>query len=209
LLIAYYEDLPQPSYFWRLWLFSEPGSYPTPTPSATWTLTYTPSQTPTITPSSPPEAAPQRNRIEDPEVALSWLPISGTAFYELQVAQDPAFSQIVFADNAIPGAQTNRTTSALPDGLYYWRVRARFMNGDTTGWSAVDSFAVVVATATASPTITWTPSLTPSHTLTLTPSLTASLTLTKTPTLTPTLTRTPTMTYTYSGPPTEPGGGQT
>jgi len=172
LLIAYYEDLPQPSYFWRLWLFSEPGSYPTPTPSATWTLTYTPSvtytpsQTPTITPSSPPEAAPQRNRIEDPEVALSWLPISGTAFYELQVAQDPAFSQIVFADNAIPGAQTNRTTSALPDGLYYWRVRARFMNGDTTGWSAVDSFAVVVATATASPTITWTPSLTPSLTLT-------------------------------------------
>lgn len=172
LLIAYYDDYTPPQSVSRLWLFSEPGSYPTPTPSATWTLTYTPSatytpsQTPTITPSSPPEAAPQRNRFEVAQVSLSWSPISGAAFYELQVAQDPAFSQIVFADNAIPGAQTNRTTSALPDGLYYWRVRARFMNGDTTGWSAVDSFAVVVATATASPTITWTPSLTPSLTLT-------------------------------------------
>lgn len=131
------------------------------------------------------------------------------AFYELQIARDGAFSQLVFADSAIPGVVVNLTTPTLPDGVYYWRVRARFMNGVTTGWSAVDSFAVVGATATASPTITLTPSLTPSLTLTLTPSLTASHTLTRTPTPTATSTLTPTMTFTYSGPPTEPGGGQT
>lgn len=215
LLIAYYDDFTSAQWLSRLWLFSEPGSYPTPTPSATWTLTYTPSatytpsHTPTITPSSPAEAAPQRNRFDDPEVALSWLPSSNAAFYELQIARDGAFSQLVFADSAIPGAVVNLTTPALPDGVYYWRVRARFMNGVTTGWSTVDSFAVVGATATASPTITLTPSLTPSLTLTLTPSLTASHTLTRTPTPTATSTLTPTMTFTYSGPPTEPGGGQT
>lgn len=123
------------------------------------------------------------------------------AFYELQIARDGAFSQLVFADSAIPGVVVNLTTPALPDGVYYWRVRAHFMNGDTTGWSAVDSFAVVVAVATTSPTITLTPSLTPS--------LRASHTLTRTPTPTATSTLTPTMTFTYSGPPTEPGGGQT
>jgi len=36
----------------------------------------------------------------------------------------------------------------LSDGFYYWRVRAVLGNGQFSPWSGVDTFAVMIPTAT-------------------------------------------------------------
>jgi hypothetical protein len=158
-LITYYDNSIPSSNLYRLWLFSEPASYPTPTPSATFTATITltptqtptptatllPSKTPTPAPSSPPNTAPQRNRFTEATVTLTWLPVAQVSTYEIQVAADQAFRQQVFIQDNIPAGTLSATTFGLPNGLYYWRVRARLPNGQFGAWSAVESFIMEAA----------------------------------------------------------------
>jgi len=117
---------------------------PTLTPSITLTpsATYTPSRTPTVTPSSPPGAAPQRNRSDISIVALRWMPVANATGYEIHVARNSAFSPTIFADNSLPASQVSINTTPLPNGTYYWRVRARDLNGTWGAWSQVDTFVV-------------------------------------------------------------------
>ncbi len=110
----------------------------TPTPSAT----PTPSRTPTVTPSSPPGAAPQRNRSDISIVALRWMPVANATGYEIRVARNSAFSPTIFADNSLTASQVSINTTPLPNGTYYWRVRARDLNGTWGAWSQVDTFVV-------------------------------------------------------------------
>jgi hypothetical protein len=124
-----------------------PSPTTTSTPSLTFTATPTPTQTltPTFTPSSPPNAAPQRNRFTTSPFTLTWMGTAGQNLYELQIALDASFQQVVYMNNAVLGRSAE---VYLSNGFYYWRVRAVLGNDQFSPWSGVDTFAVMVPTAT-------------------------------------------------------------
>ncbi len=64
---------------------------------------------------------------------------TGIQNYDVQVASDAAFTSIQFSATVVA---TSATTSALLDGLYYWRVRSRDRAGNLSAWSATRSFTV-------------------------------------------------------------------
>jgi len=75
---------------------------------------------------------------------LTWSGVSGATGYVLQVADQPSFSTLAYENTAL-GAGVFADIASLPsEGLYYWRVRARFANGSFSAWSAVDQFVVDV-----------------------------------------------------------------
>jgi hypothetical protein len=185
LFLVFFQDILYQGPLGPMMLYSEdltvlnPTLTPTITPSPTITmspsLTLTPSRTASITPSSLANAPAQRNRFDVPEVSLFWSPVGSASEYELQIASDSAFSQIVYQESGIIAPQVSLL---LNDGRYYWRVRAQLSGARLTNWSAVDSFVVLAETDTPTPT------------LTLTPSVTLTLTTTRTPSATPTMTPT-------------------
>lgn len=62
-------------------------------------------------------------------VNMSWSSVDGAVAYHLQVATDPAFVMLAFADSQIAG--TSRAVGPLqPMTKYYWRVRARLTGQD-------------------------------------------------------------------------------
>lgn len=68
---------------------------------------------------------------------LSWEPLAGAASYEVQVASDAAFSNVV-SSGTVTG--TSFTTGSLQaDTIYFWRVRGANICGDG-GFSASRSF---------------------------------------------------------------------
>jgi hypothetical protein len=66
---------------------------------------------------------------------FSWAPVRHTAHYEFQLAADRKFASIM----AGGGIKTNNTAAtlekAIPDGTYYWRVRAVSMADAAGRWS--------------------------------------------------------------------------
>jgi hypothetical protein len=92
---------------------------------------------------SPPNATPSRNRHETPTPTLAWGRVSGALAYEVQVSASPAFTPLAFSAAPTPD-QLEIATSPLPDGQYYWRVRARLSSGAWGPWSAADSFVIDV-----------------------------------------------------------------
>jgi hypothetical protein len=75
-------------------------------------------------------------------VNLDWNdstdPGSGVAKYEVQVDNNSDFSSPLFSDD--PVASHTITGDDLPDGLLYWRVRAKDVAGNYSAWSQISSF---------------------------------------------------------------------
>jgi hypothetical protein len=70
---------------------------------------------------------------------LTWNSVSGATGYRIQVAANPSFTTALRA--ADPTGTSYAVSPALPDGLYYWRVRA--LNSDGLGpWSSPRQFTV-------------------------------------------------------------------
>ncbi len=61
------------------------------------------------------------------QVSFFWQPVTGAASYELQVANSATFTPPLVLDRRSPA--TRSTTSTLPAGSLFWRVRAM----DSTG----------------------------------------------------------------------------
>ncbi len=92
---------------------------------------------------SPAGAAPQRNYYTVNDVMLSWARVTWALDYEIQVANDPGFANLV-SSAILPPNTLEHPVNDLPNSTYYWRVRAR-VNAATWGnWSAVDTFIVDV-----------------------------------------------------------------
>ncbi|MBL8163229.1 MAG: PD40 domain-containing protein [Anaerolineae bacterium] len=87
---------------------------------------------------------PVRNLFTTSTPTLTWTAVRFAALYEIQVDDNEDFSSPEYANAAIPSTQLQVMTSALADGLYYWRVRAINGNGLTGLWSAVDTFVLDV-----------------------------------------------------------------
>jgi len=71
--------------------------------------------------------------------AFSWTPVAGADSYEFQVAADRNFNAPVLGRGE--GSFATRNTRAtlkktLPNGTYWWRVRATTKSGDTSPWTA-------------------------------------------------------------------------
>lgn len=71
-------------------------------------------------------AVPVLNRYETGTPTLSWTPISWADFYEIQVDDSRSFTTpLVYHNDTIPATITSFTLpNPLPNGTYYWRVRA-------------------------------------------------------------------------------------
>jgi hypothetical protein len=65
---------------------------------------------------------------------FSWDRVEGAESYDLQVDDDPGFGNLdISTVNTKQNTYTNKDT--LPNGTYYWRVRARRNGGITNEWS--------------------------------------------------------------------------
>jgi hypothetical protein len=97
-----------------------------------------------------PPAAPELQSPADnvrgilEETELEWRAVDGAGFYNLQIASDPEFSDIIFEE---PGIRENTfTLNDLQQGHveYFWRVRAK-NSGGPGDYSPVWSFTTAVA----------------------------------------------------------------
>lgn len=77
--------------------------------------------------------------VQASDALLSWLPVPGALDYQLQVARDGGFTQIVLEQTVtdLPVALT------LASGNYYWRVQARHANGVFSDWSMIHRLVLV------------------------------------------------------------------
>jgi hypothetical protein len=93
-------------------------------------------------PISDQAALPVRNYITTASPTLTWSSISWATGYDVEVAKDPDFTQIIFADYSLPASTLSVTVTPalLEKGIYYWRVRARQLGGSPPGWSLKESF---------------------------------------------------------------------
>jgi len=106
------------------------------------------------------------------EPTISWTQVPGAAKYELQLAKDAQFagdtlrSATLYSTGGAPGGFKDDKT--LPEGTWYWRVRAIDGGGTGQTWSPVKSFTLtrprpeIAAprdgeTVVGSPTLRWSP----------------------------------------------------
>jgi len=78
---------------------------------------------------APAVQAPSAGASVEALPAFTWAAVRGAAQYEFQLAADPQFASIVLGKGAGKGTFHTRNTAAtvtssVPDGTYYWRVRA-------------------------------------------------------------------------------------
>lgn len=88
-------------------------------------------------------AAPYRAAQFADHARLTWNPVTWAASYEIQVDDQADFSSPVYHQAGLSAGVLEMQTPPLPDGLYYWRVRAAASDGRPGAWSAADTFAVM------------------------------------------------------------------
>src|SRR6266496_3185669 len=90
--------------------------------------------------------------------AFAWAPVAGADSYEFQVAADQNFNSPVLGRGE--GSFSTKNTRAtlkktLPNGRYWWRVRASTKSGEVSPWSnprsIVKSWTAVPSSQTPAP----------------------------------------------------------
>jgi len=117
----------------------------------TWTLDYVTVKLSYNTAAPAPGLATGNNtNFSTSTPTLSWSNITnfGTSdsvpTYNLQVDDTISFTSISYENYSVPENvnTTNTTTSALSDGIYYWRVRSTTSQGLNSSWSEVRTFRI-------------------------------------------------------------------
>ncbi len=81
--------------------------------------------------------------ISETEPELSWTKVGGAKNYELEISDDPLFSDSILRKEVGSANQYELSSEeALSDGKYYWRVKAYDSDNDSMGWSNSESFLV-------------------------------------------------------------------
>jgi len=94
-----------------------------------------------ITPSAP-NAAPIRQYYTVNTIPLRWSRVSWAIGYELEVDNVSTFNSPLKYTAAVGAGVLTHTTSPLPNGTYYWRVRAKRTEDAWGEWSVAESFQV-------------------------------------------------------------------
>jgi hypothetical protein len=76
---------------------------------------------------------------------FKWIDTDSTFTYQLQVAADPSFVNLVVNETGLTSGRYSLQTPLSPETGYSWRVRARNASGDGP-WSSGRSFQTMVAT---------------------------------------------------------------
>jgi hypothetical protein len=105
---------------------------------------------------APTPLSPAGGAVVDAVPPFSWSPVSVADHYEFQVAADAGFNSPVLGRGSDDfTTQNTRATllKTIPNGTYYWRVRAVGANGSVSAWTAGRSFrkAWTAAAALQSP----------------------------------------------------------
>lgn len=96
---------------------------------------------------TPTLATPTTGSINQPvSLLLSWNPVPSATSYQLQVASDSNFVNLIYSQGGL--SAPSQTVGGLSNSTtYYWRVNAT-NNGGTSPWSLKFSFATIVPTPT-------------------------------------------------------------
>lgn len=89
------------------------------------------------------QSAPVRNYYTTNTPTLTWGRVSWATAYEIQVDRAASFTQpLDFSKNDITPDTLSIATTALGNGVFYWRVRALQASGVWGAWSTVESFEI-------------------------------------------------------------------
>lgn len=124
-------------YYWHVRAVDAAGNLGAWSLTRTLTIDATPPAAPALT--SPANGAFTNDTTPD----LTWTDVEATATYEVQVDNDPAFGSV---DRQASGLADPWWTvaPALPEGTWYWRVRATDAATNVGNWSSVRTFTVDV-----------------------------------------------------------------
>jgi hypothetical protein len=105
---------------------------------------------------APAAISPAAGAVVDAVPAFAWSPVSVADHYEFQIAADAGFNSPVLGRGSDDfTTQNTRGTllKTIPNGTYYWRVRAIGSDGSVSAWTAGRSFrkAWTAAAALQSP----------------------------------------------------------
>ena len=89
---------------------------------------------------APGLAAPENGSLRYPNFTLAWYSVTNAVQYQLQLARDSAFTDLVFKGKV---SDTFKDFSDLAPGKYYWRVKSIEAGGLKSPWSQVRQFTVV------------------------------------------------------------------
>ncbi|MDQ3856856.1 MAG: carboxypeptidase-like regulatory domain-containing protein [Actinomycetota bacterium] len=107
-------------------------------------------------PGTPAPLGPAEGAVSEALPAFAWQAVAGADRYEFEVAADPGFNSPLFGTGTADSGSffTKNTRAALtktvPNGTYWWHVRAVDANGAVSPWSEPRSFSKQW-TATPSP----------------------------------------------------------
>ncbi len=73
---------------------------------------------------------------------LKWKSVSYGTTFELQIDNNSSFKPLPLTEDYLAISSLSYTTDALPEGKYYWRVRAQNVNGVAGAWSSSRYFTV-------------------------------------------------------------------
>ncbi len=106
-----------------------------------WSAPFTVTVVPPV-PVAPVLTAPVSGLVtNDNTPTLAWNTVAYANTYEIQI--DTTYTFTVPLVQEVTGITTlNHTITALPDGKYYWRVRARNLNNAAGPWAAYRSFTI-------------------------------------------------------------------
>ncbi|MEO8613035.1 MAG: PQQ-dependent sugar dehydrogenase [Chloroflexota bacterium] len=102
-----------------------------------------PSANTTYTAFYSPTTQPVRNYDAGTLVALTWNRVDWATGYEIQIDDDPGFVQPLHTSTLLSADTLTYTAPALPNGLYYWHVRAKKSDGTFGSYGPTESFALV------------------------------------------------------------------
>ncbi len=100
-----------------------------------------------VAPAAPVPVYPaEGEQVRQGDLTFSWKVSTGADTYEIQVARDASFSEVLYEARDITTAFINVPAKELgnqlqPGATYYWRVRAVSECGESE-WSQVVSFSV-------------------------------------------------------------------
>jgi hypothetical protein len=93
--------------------------------------------------SAPVPLAPADSTLVDALPVFAWEPVAGAARYEWEIAADPGFNSPVLGSNWDHFFTKNTRATmwkVVPNGTYWWHVRAVTANGSVSTWSPARRF---------------------------------------------------------------------